>query len=144
MALAEKILKVIGGMHPAAIATIDKGMPAVRFMVLTGFPDMTLVGGTGRPSRKVEQLRKNPNAAIAIWSGKEFTDPYVVIKARAKVHEDLQTKKKYWNPMYEQYFKTVDNPDYVVLVFTAEEIEWTDPPTMKMETWKRERARPGS
>jgi general stress protein 26 len=137
MALAEKILKVIGGPHPAAIATIDQGRPSVRFMVLTGFPDMTLVGGTGKASRKVAQLRKNPDAAIAIWSGKEFTDPYVRIRAKGEVHEDLATKKKYWNPMFEQYFKKVDNPDYVVLVFTAEEIEYTDPPTMGMETWKR-------
>jgi general stress protein 26 len=95
------------------------------------------VGGTGKASRKVAQLRKNPNASIAIWSGKEFTDPYVVIRAKGAVHEDLATKKKYWNPMYEQYFKSVDNPDYVILVFTAEEIEYTDPPTMSMETWKR-------
>jgi general stress protein 26 len=137
MTVMEKILKVIGGPHPAAIATLDKGMPAVRFMVLTGLPDMTLVGGTGTASRKVAQLRENPNAAIAIWSGKEFTDPYVRIRATGEVHEDLATKKKYWNPMFEQYFKKVDNPDYVVLVFTAEEIEYTDPPTMSMETWRR-------
>jgi general stress protein 26 len=136
MALKENILKVIGGMHPAAIATIDQGKPAVRFMVLTGFPDMALVGATMKASRKVPQLRKNPNAAIAIWSGKEFTDPYVRIRAKGEVHEDLATKKKYWNPMMEQYFKTVDNPDYVVLVFTAEEIEYTAPPAMP-ETWKR-------
>jgi general stress protein 26 len=137
MALAEKILEVIGGMHPAAVATLDNGLPAVRFMVLTGFPDMILVGGTGKASRKVEQLRKNPSASIAIWSGKEFTDPYVVIRASGKVHEDLATKEKYWNPMFEQYFRTVGNPDYVILVFTATEIEYTDPTTMGMETWKR-------
>jgi general stress protein 26 len=137
MALKDEILKVIEGMHPAAIATIDNGQPAVRFMVLTGFPDMTLVGGTMKASRKVEQLRKNPNASISIWSGKEFTDPYVVIKAKGKVHEDLATKEKYWNPMFEQYFRTVGNPDYVILVFTATEIEYTDPTTMGMETWRR-------
>jgi general stress protein 26 len=137
MSLAEKILKVIGGPHPAAIATIDEGKPAIRFMVLTGFDDMTLVGATGRPTRKVTQLRENPNAAVAIWSGREFTDPYVVVRAKGKVHEDLATKKKYWSPMYEQYFQKVDNPNYVVIVFTAEEIEYTDPKTMGMETWKR-------
>jgi general stress protein 26 len=141
MTLEEKILAVIGGMHPAAIATIDQGKPAVRFMVLTGFPDMTLVGATMKTTRKVTQIRKNPDASIAIWSGKEFTDPYVVIRAKGKVHEDLVTKKKYWNPMMEQYFKTVDNPDFVVLVFTAGEIEYIDPSTGSMETWKREPAK---
>jgi general stress protein 26 len=137
MALAEKILEVIGGPHPAAVATIDKGMPAVRFMVLNGSGDLTLVGGTMKASRKVEQLKKNPNAAIAIWSGKQFTDPYVVIQAKGTVHEDLATKKKYWNPMFEQYFRSVDNPEFVVLVFTAREIEYHGPNMMEPEIWKR-------
>ena len=137
MTLEEEILKVIGGMHPAAIATIDEGIPAVRFMVLNGFPDMTLVGATMKTSRKVAQLRENPNASIAIWSGKEFTDPYVTIRAKGKVHEDLATKKKYWTPMIEQYFQKVDNPDFVILVFTADEVEFIDPGTRAMETWKR-------
>jgi len=66
MALKEKILEVIGGPHVAAIATVTAGLPAVRFMVLNGFPDMTLVGGTMKNSRKVGQLKKNPRAAIAI------------------------------------------------------------------------------
>ena len=84
MALKENIQKVIGGMHPAAIATIDQGKPSVRFMVLTGFPDMTLVGATMKTSRKVAQLRKNPDTSIAIWSGKEYTDPYVTIQAKGE------------------------------------------------------------
>ena len=137
MKLEEKILAVIGGMHPAAVATIDQGKPAVRFVVLTGFPDMTLVGATMKSSRKVAQLKKNPDASIAIWSGKEFSDPYVKIRAKGKVHDDLATKKKYWNPMMEQYFKTVDDPEYVVLVFTAGEIDFIDPKAGAMETWKR-------
>ncbi|MCX6694032.1 MAG: pyridoxamine 5'-phosphate oxidase family protein [Methanomicrobiales archaeon] len=137
MALKENILKVIGGPHVAAVATIAGGLPAVRFMVLAGFDDMTLVGGTMKISRKVDQLKKNPDAAISIWSGKEFSDPYVVIQAKGKVHEDIPTKKKYWNPMFEKYFQSVDNPDFVVLVFSAEEILYIDPPTMGQEVWKR-------
>ncbi|HUH78714.1 MAG TPA: pyridoxamine 5'-phosphate oxidase family protein [Methanoregula sp.] len=137
MALKEKILDVMGGPHPAAVATLDSGMPAVRFMVLAGFPDMTLVGGTMKASSKVAQLRKNPSAAIAIWSGKEFSDPYVEMKASGRVHEDVATKKKYWNPMFEQYFKSADNPDFVVLVFTASEITYHAANMASVETWKR-------
>ncbi|MGA2934279.1 MAG: pyridoxamine 5'-phosphate oxidase family protein [Methanomicrobiales archaeon] len=137
MALKEKIMDVVGGPHVAAVATITMGMPAVRFMVLNGFEDMTFVGGTMKSTRKVEQLRKNPHAALSIWSGKEFTDPYVVIQARGEVHDDLATKKKYWNPMFEQYFKSVDNPDFVVLVFTAKEIEYHGTGMMVPEIWER-------
>jgi general stress protein 26 len=137
MGLKEKILEVIGGPHVGAVATISGGKPAVRFMVLSGSDDMTLIGGTMTTSRKVDHLKKNPDVAVSIWSGKEYTDPYVVIQAKGEVHGDLATKKKYWNPMFEQYFKTVDNPDYVILKFTATEIEYTNPKTQAMEVWKR-------
>src|SRR5512136_3106023 len=127
----------MGGPHPAAVATLDGKLPAVRFMVLAGFPDMTLVGGTMKNSNKVAQLKKNADAALAIWSGREFSDPYVEIRAKGKIHEDVATKKKYWNPMFEQYFKSVDNPDFVVLVFTATEITYHGRNMSGIEVWKR-------
>ena len=137
MALKEKILAVTAGPHVAAVATIDDGKPAVRFMVLSGFDDMTFVGGTMKTTRKVAQLKKNPDAAVSIWSGKEFSDPYVVMKGKGEVHEDIATKKKYWNPMFEQYFRTVDNPDFVVLKFIANEIEYIAEGMSGTEVWKR-------
>jgi general stress protein 26 len=137
MQLREKILDVIGGPHTAAVATLDGNGPAVRFMLLFGFPDMTLVGGTMKSSRKVAQLEKNPDVAIAMWSGKEFTDPYVEILAQGRIHQDIATKKKYWNPMFLPYFISVDNPDFVILLFRASEIAYYVPSTKNREVWKR-------
>jgi general stress protein 26 len=137
MALKEQITEVTGGPHVAAVATLEGKLPAVRFMVLNGFPDMTFVGGTMKNSKKVEQLSRNPHAALSIWSGKEFSDPYVEIQAKVKIHEDVATKKKYWNPMFEQYFKSPENPDFVVLVFTANEITYHGKNMSSMEVWKR-------
>ena len=84
MPLKEQIMEVIGGPHVAAVATLDGKLPAVRFMVLPGFPDMTLVGATMKASNKVGQLKKNPDTALAIWSGKEYSDPYVDIRAKGR------------------------------------------------------------
>src|SRR5208337_3748457 len=137
MPLKEQIMEVIGGPHVAAVATLDGKLPAVRFMVLAGFPDMTLVGATMKASDKVSQLKKNPDAALAIWSGKEYSDPYVNIRAKGKFHEDVATKKNYWIPMFEQFFKTPENPDFVVLVFTAGEITYHGKNMSSMEVWKR-------
>jgi len=36
MELREKILEVIGGLHTAAVATLDGNLPAVRVMLLMG------------------------------------------------------------------------------------------------------------
>ncbi len=135
MTMKENILKVIAGPHVAAVATLSEGKPEVRFIVLEGQPDLSLVGATMKATRKVGQLKKNPVVGISIWSGKEFSDPYIVFRGKTEIHEDLQTKKKYWNPMYEQFFKTVDNPDYVVLKFVPGEIEYIGP-GMQTEVWK--------
>lgn len=135
MALKEKILAVTGGMHVSAIATVTEGKPAVRFMALTGFDDLTLVGATLKDSRKVMQIKKNPDVALSIWSCKEFSDPYVVIQARGTVHDDTATKKKFWNPMYEQYFQNPENPSFVILKFIPLKIEYYH--DNAMEIWEK-------
>ena len=137
MALKDQILEVVGGPHVAAVATLDGKKPAVRFMVLAGFPDMTFVGATMKASKKVGQLKKNPDAALSIWSGKEYSDPYVEVQATAKIHEDVATKKKYWNPMWEKFFKTPENADFVVLVFSAGEITYVRKDMSGTDVWKR-------
>jgi general stress protein 26 len=137
MAIKDQIMEVIGGPHVTAVATVDGKRPAVRFMVLAGFPDMTFVGATMKASKKVQELKKNADVALSTWSGKEFSDPYVEVIGKGKIFEDVATKKKYWNPMFEQYFKTPENPDFVVLVFTASEITYHGKNMATMEVWKR-------
>lgn len=144
MELREKILEVIGGPHTAAVATLDGQLPSVRFMILNGYPDMTLVGGTMKSSRKVVQLQKNPVVSIAVWSGKEYTDPYVEIRARATIHEDTETKRKFWNPMFVRYFRSVDNPEFVIVKFVPDEIEYYVPSVRAKETWRPGTRRAGN
>jgi hypothetical protein len=47
------------------VALLADGLPAVRFMVLSGFPDMTFVGGTMKGTHKVAELKKNPHDEIS-------------------------------------------------------------------------------
>jgi len=135
MSVKEGILKVIGGEHVAALATVDGGRPAVRFLAMAGMEDLTLVGATMKSSRKVAQIKTNPNAAISIWSGKNFSDPYVMIWGKASIFDDLQTKKKFWDRGLEPYFQTPENPEYVVLKLVPERIEYYH--DMTMELWER-------
>ena len=134
MSIKEGIQKVISGDHVAALATIQETKPAVRFIVLLGLDDLTLVGATMKSSRKVEQIRKNPEVALSIWSGKNYTDPYVVIQGKAEIREDLETKKRFWDPKLEVYFQKPENPEYVVLKFAPERIEFYH--DMTMDVWE--------
>lgn len=134
MSLNDDILKVMGGEHVAAFATVQEGKPAVRFMALVGLGDLSLVGATMKGTRKVEQIKKNPEVALSIWSGKNYADPYVTILGKARVHDDLETKKKFWDTKLEQYFKTPENPDYVVITITPRSIEYYH--DMTMDVWQ--------
>jgi len=100
MSLKEDILKVMGGEHVAAFATVQEGNPAVRFMALVGLGDLSLVGATMKGTRKVEQIKKNPEVALSIWSAKNYADPYVTILGKARVHDDLETKKEIMSSKY--------------------------------------------
>jgi len=144
MALKEKILEVMGGVHVGAVATVDQGMPAVRFMTLRGQDDLTIVGATTKSSRKVQQIQSSPDVAISIWSCGEYTDPYVVIRAKGQVHEDRATKQQYWNEQWAQYFESVDNPEFVVVTFVPQTIEYNDPGAMTMEVWEAKKEIPVS
>lgn len=134
MQLREKILGVMGGMHVGAVATVREGRPAVRYLALYGQEDLSLVGGTLKSSRKVAEIREDPHAAISIWSCREFTDPYVVVKAEARIHEDIATKKRHWDPAWGPFFKSPENPEWVILRFVPVTIEYYD--MEGMEVWK--------
>jgi general stress protein 26 len=134
MSIDESIFKVMGGQVVAAIATVHEGKPAVRHMAVMGQEDLSLIGATRKDSRKVDQIKKNPDVALAIWSGKNFSDPYVMIQGQAMVHDDLETKKKFWSPMLEPYFQKPENPDYVVLKFMPKRIEYYH--DMTMDIWE--------
>jgi general stress protein 26 len=134
MSIKDGILKVMGGEHVAALATVQEGKPAVRFLALVGLDDLTLIGATMKSSRKVTQIKMNPDIALTIWSGKNFSDPYVMIQGKGSVHEDLDTKKKFWDKKLEPYFQKPENPDYVVLRFVPQRIEYYH--DMNMEVWE--------
>lgn len=135
MTLKDNILEVLRGEHVAAVATVTDGRPAVRFMALEGLDDLSLIGGTMKSSRKIEQIRKNPDVALSIWSGKNYADPYLIIQSKAEIHEDLETKKKFWDPKLEPYFQNPENPSYVVLKFVPQRIEYYH--EMTMDLWER-------
>lgn len=135
MALKDNILEVMRGEHVAAVATLEDGRPAVRFMALVGLDDLSLVGSTMKSSRKVEQIRKNPEAALSIWSGKSYADPYLIIRSKAEIHDDPETKKKFWDPKLEPYFQNPENPNYVVIKFVPQRIEYYH--EMSMDLWEK-------
>jgi general stress protein 26 len=139
MPLDDKILDVIRGPKLAAVATVTdesgKVFPMVRYMVTTGWDDLSLTAFTGKGSRKIHQIEENPNVALTIRKEGDYSRPYVIVRARAEIHRDVETKRKFWGPHLEKNVKDPEDPMYVVLKFVPSSIEHYG--EGQVEVWKR-------
>ena len=133
MELVTKILEVIRGPKLAALATVKEEsgnvLPAVRYIVAMGFEDLSLMAATRKSSGKVQDIKKNPNFSLTIWTGKDLipedlTKPYVVIKGKAELIDDKKAKSSFWNPYLENHFNGINDPEYTLLKFVANSIEY--------------------
>lgn len=138
VALKDQIIEVIKGQKVAAVATIKEEksqvLPAVRYMLTSGRDDLTLMAATTRRSRKVNQMRKNEKVSLTVWGGGDLGDPYVVISAKAEIHEDIETKRGFWLPGFDTIWKGPEDPEFIVIRFIPYLIEYCH--GWKVDVWK--------
>ena len=134
--LKNKILKVIKGSKLASLATVVNGKPWVRYAVSRSV-GLTLYICTFKDSRKVKQIKKNPNVHITIGGSMENMEaPYVQIAACAKVRSDAGTRKKLWRKSMRKYYTGVDDPEYVVIEVQPVLIEYMSTETHTPRIYK--------
>ena len=127
------IMEAIKGGNTASMATIKDGKPWVRYIACHRMGDtMSLYCSTSIHSRKIEQIKKDPNVHITMgWNEAEMKGPYLQIAAKAVIKTDRETREKCWLPEYAMFFKTPDNPHYCIIEFVPEYIEvWGYSPDM--------------
>jgi general stress protein 26 len=138
VALKDQIMEVIKGQNVAAVATIKEEnsqfLPAVRYMLISGMDDLTLMAATTSSSRKVNQISKNENVSLTVWGGRDLGDPYVVISAKAEIHEDIVTKRGFWLPGFDTIWKGPEDPEFTVIRFIPYLIEYCH--GWKVDVWK--------
>lgn len=124
--LKDKILKVIKGEKLASLATVAGGRPWVRYAVSHNDGlDLNLYICTYKDSRKIAQIKKNPNVHITIGGNMDNLEaPYVQIAARARVRLDAQIRKRFWHEFMRKYYTGPDDPAYVVIEARPEFIEY--------------------
>ena len=134
--LKKKILKVIKGSKLASLATIANGKPWVRYAVTRGV-GLTLYICTFKDSRKVKQIKKNPNVHLTIGGSMENMEaPYVQIAASARARSDAGIRKRLWMPFMKKYYTGVDDPRYVVIEARPVLIEYMSAETHTARIYK--------
>ena len=136
--LKDKILKVIEGSKLASLATIARGKPWVRYVISHNQgANLNLYICTYKDSRKVKQIKKNPDIHITIGGNMDNLEaPFVQIAAYAKVRSDAGIRKKCWQEFMRKYYSGPDDPNYVVIEAKPKIIEYMSFETHKPQIYK--------
>jgi general stress protein 26 len=121
-----------------ALATVtENGNPWVRYV--TPFPDenLTIWMATFLNSRKVAQIRKNPEVHLTTGvTSLETAESWLQIQGRAEILTDVKTKKAVWNDHLKNIFSGPDDPNYCVCKITPYRIEIHRMGTAPLEAWE--------
>ena len=133
--LREKILDVIeGSQQPktGALATVnERGRPCVRIMTFK-HESLILYSVTSLKSKKVAHMRNNPFVSIEMSRNITRLDSdYIVAEAKAEIITDDKVKKHFWDETLSVYFSGPEDPDYCILKFTPETIDYMGLETLK-------------
>ncbi len=126
----------------ALITTGSEGEIHVRTMdPFLPEKDMTIWFGTNKNSRKVSEIKKNPNVTLY------YADPdgagYVVLSGNAQLIDDLAEKEKRFKEEWKQFYPE-NRANYMLIKFTLEKMEVlnfrlgisSDPETWRVPVWE--------
>jgi general stress protein 26 len=110
----EKARSMAAKSHFCHLATNDGNHPQVRAMSFVLTEDGEIWFSTSAKSRKINQLRKNPNAEAYFTDDKGF---HCKIDGVCVVSTDSTDKKKQWKaqPELRDHFKSIDDPDFAII-----------------------------
>jgi len=134
----QEFLDAVREPNLASLGTLtEDGKPWVRYVMIRGGRDATLRFACFLNSRKVAQIRKNPEVHLTCGA----TDlgsrqPYLQIQGRAEVCTDPAERGAFWHEGLERYFEGPDDPNYCVVQVSPYRIERMKPDSLEPEVWE--------
>jgi general stress protein 26 len=104
------------------LITVDEsGKPQARTMSVFPIEDnMVIWLGTSTRSRKVKQIKNNPNVMVYYYDTKGHS--YVSIAGKARLVNDPEKKAHYWNKGWTRYYPDPEK-DYILIEVTPKRLE---------------------
>jgi general stress protein 26 len=136
--LQAQIYNMIKTPQLAGFATLtEDGKPWVRYVMVVASEDLSLRFASFVHSRKVAHITKNPEVHVLCGvSSLEKAESYLQIQGKAEVLTDHETRHKYWNPGYSEYFKGPDDPNYCIILIKPYRIELCSMATAEPLVWE--------
>ena len=113
---------IIDSARCRTLITVDEnGKPQARAM--SPFPpeeNMVIWLGSNPRSRKVKQIKNNPNVMVYYYDTKGFS--YVSVAGQARIVNDHEKRAHYWKKSWTQFYPDPDK-DYILIEVTPERLE---------------------
>ena len=136
--LKERIYDASKDMQLINVATItEEGKPWVRYVM--GLADKELVFRfcTFLESRKVGQIRNNPNIHISLGvSSLETAKNWLQVEGTAEVSTDKGERDAFWFDDLKNYFSGPDDPGYCVVIIKPTKVELGKMGNTTPEVWQ--------
>ena len=115
----------------------EQGKPWGRYVTPFADESLTLWMATFVHSRKVGQIKKNPEVHITTGVTEiEGAESYMQIQGRAEILTDDETKKSVWFDHLANIFSGPDDPNYCVCKITPYRIEYQAMGMADPEIWE--------
>lgn len=105
-------------------AVITQNQDRLNARILQPFdPEMnwTIWFGTHPDSRKISDLRTNPNMTAIYYDNQDIG--YVTLMGKAEVVDDPDLRETYWNDNWRSYFPKGPKEEYILIKFIPDQIE---------------------
>ena len=136
--LKQMILEKFQGPTLSALSTItEDGKPWVRYVTPVADENATLWIATFIHSRKVGQIKKNPEVHLTTGvMDPEKAESYLQIQGRAEILTDEETKKSVWFDQLKGIFSGPHDPNYCVCKITPYRIEFQGMGMQPAQVWE--------
>lgn len=137
--LKQKIIDTTRELQLINFATVtESGKPWVRYVMGKADDDLVFRFCCHLDSRKVGQIRNNPNVHISMG----VTDPenaksWIQVEGTAEVSTDKAERDSFWFDDLENYFSGPDDPKYCIVITKPSRIEFGSMGSMAPEVWER-------
>lgn len=135
--LKNRIFGVVSQRRVAGLATVtEDGKPWVRYVVPQADRDLTITFSTFLDSRKVAQVRKNPEVHLTTGvASLETARQYVQIQGLAGIVTEKEALRAYWHDHLKVYFSGPDDPNYCLIEIRPYRIELVSMTGGDPEVW---------
>lgn len=136
--LKQKIFEVAKALQLINVATLtNDGRPWVRYVMGKAGNDLVFRFCTHMGSRKVSQIRNNPNAHISLGvTDLETANHWLQVQGTAEISTDADERRAFWFDELNNYFSGPDDPDYCIIIIRPSRIELGTMGNMTPEVWE--------